>query len=78
MGDSEIDQIFKCFQNLGTPNEQHWPDALKYKDFKPTFPKWRPKHITQFAKGLDDTGFDLLEKLIGLDPKTRISARMAL
>jgi cyclin-dependent kinase len=29
-GDSEIDQIFKVFKVLGTPNENHWPEALKY------------------------------------------------
>lgn len=40
MGDSEIDQIFKIFKVLGTPNESNWPDALKLSDFKPTFPKW--------------------------------------
>ena len=34
MGDSEIDQIFKIFKVLGTPNENNWPDALKLKDFK--------------------------------------------
>ncbi len=41
MGDSEIDQIFKIFKVLGTPNEQNWPEALKLPDFKPTFPKWK-------------------------------------
>lgn len=40
-GDSEIDQIFKIFQAQGTPNENHWPSALKLQDFKPTFPKWK-------------------------------------
>jgi hypothetical protein len=41
MGDSEIDQIFKIFKVLGTPNELNWPEALKLPDFKPTFPKWK-------------------------------------
>lgn len=41
MGDSEIDQIFKIFKILGTPNENNWPDALKLNDFKSTFPKFR-------------------------------------
>ena len=40
MGDSEIDQIFKIFKILGTPNENNWPEALKLSDFKATFPKW--------------------------------------
>ena len=33
MGDSEIDQIFKIFKVLGTPNESNWPEALKLPDF---------------------------------------------
>lgn len=41
IGDSEIDQIFKIFSVLGTPNANYWPEALKYQDFKPEFPKWR-------------------------------------
>lgn len=46
MGDSEIDQIFKIFKVLGTPNENNWPDALKLPDFKPSFPRFRgiPMH----------------------------------
>lgn len=41
MGDSEIDQIFKIFKVLGTPNDQNWPDARALPDFKPTFPQWK-------------------------------------
>lgn len=41
MGDSEIDQIFKIFKVLGTPNDNNWSEALKLPDFKPTFPKWK-------------------------------------
>lgn len=39
-GDSEIDQIFKIFRILGTPNENVWPSVTSLKDFKTTFPKW--------------------------------------
>ena len=44
-GDSEIDQLFKTFKLVGTPNEKLWPEALILKDFKPTFPKWRPQDL---------------------------------
>lgn len=40
-GDSEIDQIFKIFRVLGTPNESVWANVTKLKDFKATFPKWK-------------------------------------
>ena len=39
-GDSEIDQLFKIFKILGTPNEKTWPDVTKLKDMKGTFPRW--------------------------------------
>ena len=45
MGDSEIDQIFKIFRVLGTPNPNNWPDCLKLPDFKPDFPKFRGKGL---------------------------------
>ena len=78
MGDSEIDQIFKIFKILGTPNENNWPDALKLSDFKPTFPKWRGIPLSEHTKGLDELQLDLLNGLVALDPNKRISARMAL
>jgi serine/threonine protein kinase len=78
MGDSEIDQIFKIFRVLGTPNENHWGDALKLKDFKPTFPKWKPQSLTKHVTKLDTLGMDLLQSLVALDPAKRLSCRMAL
>ena len=46
IGDSEIDQIFKILTVQGTPNENYWPEALKYPDFKTTFPKWKGKPMS--------------------------------
>ena len=60
IGDSEIDQIFKIFQVQGTPNEHYWPDALKYSDFKPGFPKWKGINMNQHVKHMDDYAVDLL------------------
>lgn len=37
-GDSEIDELFKIFRTLGTPNEELWPGVSKLPDYKPTFP----------------------------------------
>ena len=77
-GDSEIDQIFKIFQILGTPNENIWKGINDLPDFKTSFPKWKKKDITVLASNLDLLGIDLLEKMIALDPLSRISAREAL
>ena len=55
---------------LGTPNENHWPEALEYPDFKTTFPKWAPKDVAKIAGDkLSADGIDLLRKMVALDPK---------
>lgn len=77
-GDSEIDQIFKIFKILGTPNDQHWPDGIKAPDYKATFPKWKPTQLSKLVDKLDTLGIDLLQSMVALDPKKRISARMAM
>nr|CAD1830376.1 unnamed protein product [Ananas comosus var. bracteatus] len=42
-GDSEIDELFRIFRVLGTPNEEIWPGVSSLPDFKSAFPKWPPK-----------------------------------
>ena len=54
MGDSEIDQIFKIFRVLGTPNESHWPDALKLDDMKSSFPKFRGMPLADHTRNLTE------------------------
>ncbi|XP_065028821.1 cell division control protein 2 homolog A-like isoform X2 [Musa acuminata AAA Group] len=44
-GDSEIDELFKIFRILGTPNEEIWPGVTSLPDFKSAFPKWLPKKM---------------------------------
>lgn len=78
MGDSEIDQIFKIFKVLGTPNENNWPDALKLNDFKPTFPKFRGMQMSEHTPTLNEMEVDLLMGLVALDPNRRISALAAM
>lgn len=39
-GDSEIDQLFKIFRVLGTPDEECWPGVRQLPDYKTFFPKW--------------------------------------
>ena len=39
-GDSEIDQLFKIFKLLGTPNESIWPGVTSYEFWKEKFPKF--------------------------------------
>ena len=80
-GDSEIGQIFKIFQILGTPNEETWPGISKLPEYKLSFPQWRPQPIKSWAKefkDFDKDGLDLMEKFLQMDPEKRITIREAL
>ncbi|KJY00720.1 cell division control protein 2 kinase [Zymoseptoria brevis] len=81
-GDSEIDEIFKIFRILGTPNEQDWPGVTSFPDFKSSFPKWERKQDEEMVnaegvKILGDEGLILLESLLVFDPAGRMSAKQA-
>lgn len=39
-GDSDIDQLYRIFRVLGTPNEQTWPGVSKMRDYRNTFPNY--------------------------------------
>ncbi|KAF2670449.1 Pkinase-domain-containing protein [Microthyrium microscopicum] len=75
-GDSEIDEIFKIFKVLGTPNEAEWPGVTTLPDYKPSFPKWEKSHAP-IIDALDATGLDLLQGLLVYDPASRVSAKQA-
>ncbi|KAG5519181.1 hypothetical protein PMAC_002269 [Pneumocystis sp. 'macacae'] len=77
-GDSEIDEIFRIFRILGTPDENSWPGITSYPDFKATFPKWSPKSLSELITELDSDGIDLLQKCLRYYPSERISAKRAL
>lgn len=77
-GDSEIDELFKIFRILGTPNEDTWPGVTSLPDFKSAFPKWPSKDLATVVPTLEKTGVDLLSKMLFLDPTKRITARSAL
>lgn len=77
-GDSEIDELFRIFRVLGTPNEDTWSGVTSLPDFKSSFPKWSPKELSTVVSSLDPAGIDLLSKMLILDPSRRITARNAL
>ncbi len=77
-GDSEIGQLFKIFQLLGTPSETVWPGVSALKDFQPTFPQWRAKPLQKAVPRLDAHGIDLLSRLLTYNPAQRITTAEAL
>ncbi|KAH7980727.1 hypothetical protein HPB49_018555 [Dermacentor silvarum] len=77
-GDSEIDQLFRIFRTLGTPDENSWPGVTNLPDYKATFPRWEPQSLVNIISGLDADGEDLILKLLLADPDARIPAKRAL
>lgn len=78
-GDSEIDQLFRIFRTLGTPDETTWPGVSKFPDFKPVFPRWESKSLDQILPpSLGQEGRNLFQKLLIYDPLKRISAMEAM
>eukprot|EP00794_Sanderia_malayensis_P010098 gene10098-11129_t len=76
-GDSDLDQISKIFQTLGTPTEKEWPgicDLPDFVSFKP-FPAIPLQNI--FSAASDDL-LDLLRRLFSYYPPDRIRATKAL
>ena len=78
VGDSEIDQLYKIFRKLGTPNETIWPGVSKLRDYKRSFPNWAPTNFSEELKNLEQLGLDLLRRMLTYDPASRITAKEAL
>jgi cyclin-dependent kinase 1 len=78
-GDSEIDELYKIFRQLGTPSEEVWPGCTQLQDWNMAFPKW---YKTPFANtvtdNLDSYGLELLELFLAYDPKERITSKDSL
>ena len=60
-GDSEIDQLYRVFRTLGTPDEDSWPGVSKLPDYKSTFPKWQQLDLEKAVPALSEDGVDLLK-----------------
>ncbi|GAA5860474.1 hypothetical protein JCM1840_000268 [Sporobolomyces johnsonii] len=77
-GDSEIDEIFRIFRLLGTPDEDVWPGVTSLPDYKPTFPNWHAKDLRDHVTGSTDESAELILGMLAYDPAKRISAKGAL
>ena len=77
-GDSEIDQLFRIFRTLGTPDDRVWPGISQLPDYKSTFPRWERAPLSGAVPGLDEDELSLLSSLLTYDPARRVSAKAAL
>lgn len=76
-GDSELQQLLHIFRLLGTPNEKVWPEVAKLPNWH-EYPQWEPKKLSEAVAGLEESGVDLLDRMLQYAPEKRISAKQAL
>ncbi|XP_055585412.1 cyclin-dependent kinase 2 [Uranotaenia lowii] len=75
-GDSEIDQLYRIFRTMGTPDESRWQGVSQLPDFKPKFPRWDPQPPPEEINRYQAQS--VFEQLMVYDPTKRISARNAM
>ena len=77
-GDSEIDQIFKILDLVGTPSTEEFSIISEMKHFKVSFPKFKRTSFKERFSEMNMDAIDLLDKLFEFNPNKRISAKSAL
>lgn len=85
LGKSETDQMMKVFKVLGKPKIETWPSITDSQkeiyDQLPRFPDFTPTGFA-FIKNehpeFDENAFDLINKMLVLNPVQRLTARQIL
>jgi cyclin-dependent kinase 7 len=78
-GYSDIDQLLKVLRITGTPTPESWPGAESTPDYgKILFAPMQQQQLQQLCPGMSETGVQLLEALLVLDPERRLAAAAAL
>lgn len=76
-GDSEIDQIYRIFRTLGTPDDETWPSFREMPEYR-YFTKFKGRGVDAYIGNQDLHAVDLLGRFLTYDPSIRISAKQAL
>ncbi|XP_072416870.1 serine/threonine-protein kinase MAK [Chiloscyllium punctatum] len=78
-GTSEVDEIFKICQVLGTPKKNDWPEGYRLSlamNFR--FPQCVPTHLKTLIPNASDEAIQLMKDMLHWDPKKRPNASQAL
>eukprot|EP00210_Caulerpa_lentillifera_P006612 g6317.t1 len=77
-GESEIDQLMKIFEVLGTPNEETLPGLEALRVQIKSCQQWSAKPMDRVVNLQDPLALDLIGKMLCYDPRKRITAADAL
>ncbi|XP_073188169.1 serine/threonine-protein kinase MAK isoform X4 [Lepidochelys kempii] len=78
-GTSEVDEIFKICQVLGTPKKSDWPEGYQLAsamNFR--FPQCIPMHLKTLIPNASSEAIQLMTDMLNWDPKKRPTASQAL
>ncbi|XP_027682472.1 serine/threonine-protein kinase MAK isoform X1 [Chelonia mydas] len=78
-GTSEVDEIFKICQVLGTPKKSDWPEGYQLAsamNFR--FPQCIPMHLKTLIPNASNEAIQLMTDMLNWDPKKRPTASQAL
>jgi len=75
-GKNEIEQLSRIFEVLGTPSDEEWPQESPV--LRANFIIRNPTGLHNSLTDIETDARDLLEKILNIDPKTRITASAAL
>lgn len=75
---SELALIRSIFTTLGTPDEQSWPEAVRFPDWgKMTFHKYPPTPWSKILPSASDAAQDLVSQLVCFESSARLTAAQA-
>ncbi|EKG21182.1 hypothetical protein MPH_01444 [Macrophomina phaseolina MS6] len=76
---SDLALVNSHFQSLGTPNDEMWPEARKFRDWgKMQFYEYPPKPWTELLPACEENARDLVSKLVVYESSKRLTATEAL
>eukprot|EP00730_Choanoeca_flexa_P000727 TRINITY_DN10316_c0_g1_i3.p1 TRINITY_DN10316_c0_g1~~TRINITY_DN10316_c0_g1_i3.p1 ORF type:complete len:318 (+),score=79.19 TRINITY_DN10316_c0_g1_i3:159-1112(+) len=77
-GESPMDTMYRIFDALGSPNNDTWPGVEALPNFPRASRRKPHRTISQHVQGLDPADAELLDRMLTVNPKERITAREAI